>query len=243
MNVQVKYFAVLRELIGASEEEISLEQGASVAQLLEALCARYPQLKGYTDRVAIAIDHQYANHESTLYEGAEVALLPPVAGGQDDEIAASTQPTPASQPGLIASSEDGLLQLREDPLDTPGVVASVRGDFAGAIVTFEGIIREQSQGRQVRYLEYEAYPPMVISELQRIATQVHDQWPSARLGVHHRVGTLQIGESAVVIAVCTPHRQEAFAACSFTIERLKESVPIWKKEFFTDGTTWVGWGP
>tara|TARA_B100000609_G_scaffold199596_1_gene204657 strand:+ start:6979 stop:7680 length:702 start_codon:yes stop_codon:yes gene_type:complete len=233
MFVNVKYFAVLRELTGLSEERFSLADGVTVSVLLEAILEKHPALSGRLEQVSVAVNHQYASKETTLSEGAEVALLPPVAGGHDGSQATHDTWT----------SEDGRLALTHKVVVPADVVALVEGAFAGAVVTFTGIVRRKSQGREVVRLEYEAYPEMVLKELARIVEEMDEMWPQAKVSIHHRIGHLSIGEVAVVIAVCTPHRKEAFAACSHAIEVLKERVPIWKKEIFTDGTTWVGWGP
>ena len=133
--------------------------------------------------------------------------------------------------------------LRETPLSLDEVVAAVSGPGRGGVVTFTGAIRDQSQGRTVDHLEYEAYGPMAEAVLAKICAEVEARWPGARAAVTHRTGHLQVGEVAVAIAVAAPHRAEAFAGCRHMIERLKEDVPIWKREVFTDGSEWVGIGP
>jgi molybdopterin synthase catalytic subunit len=225
IDVTIKYFAVLREVVGHAEETRSYPEGTTVSALLEELEGVYPALAGKRDRLSVAVNHQYASGELVLQNGAELALLPPVAGGMD------VDPT------------EGRYQVLETPLSPELVSSLVKGDFGGAVGSFVGMVRAQSQGRTVERLDYEAYRPMAVKELQRIGREVEERWPQASVAIHHRIGSLTVGELAVVIAVCTPHRQAGFEACSHTIERLKESVPIWKKEFFTDGSTWVGWGP
>jgi len=146
-------------------------------------------------------------------------------------------------PTTEQATDEQLFQVLDEPLVLEKVIQLVEGAFGGAVATFTGIVREQTKGRKVVSLDYEAYPSMALKELKKIAMEVRDKWPKVQVAIHHRIGHLKVGDKAVVIAVCSPHRQAAFAACSHTIERLKETVPIWKKEHFEDGTTWVGWGP
>ncbi len=135
------------------------------------------------------------------------------------------------------------IQLLKGALDPRACIDFVTDAGAGGIVTFVGNVRDNTQGRRVVRLEFEAYAPMAISEMRKIAERARQQWPVKRIAMHHRVGALQIGETAVVIALATPHRREAFAACQFAIDTLKETVPIWKKEIFEDGAVWVAAHP
>jgi molybdopterin synthase catalytic subunit len=152
-------------------------------------------------------------------EGDVVALIPPVAGGA---------------PRVVLTFER---------LDARAVEASVAAPDRGGLVTFTGMVRDHTGPHGVVRLEYEAYEAMAVRVLEEIADEVGVRWPGARLAIHHRLGTLEVGEAAVVIAVSTPHRAEAFAACAYTIDRLKEDAPIFKREVRTDGSVWVGLGP
>jgi molybdopterin synthase catalytic subunit len=136
-----------------------------------------------------------------------------------------------------------LIHISEKPLDTRQVISLVAQPHLGGINVFLGTVRDQTKGKKVLRLEYEAYEPMAVSEMTKIANRVTAKWPQAVIAIHHRVGTLQIGEAAVVIAVATPHRDDAFAACKYAIDTLKENVPIWKKEVFEDGEVWVAAHP
>ena len=129
--------------------------------------------------------------------------------------------------------------VTSEPLDAEALVAL--GDAAGdgAIVTFAGLVRNQNQGRRVQFLEYEAYEPLAVRALQRIIDEAGDLWPGARVAVHHRLGRLEIGQASIVIAAASPHRADAFAACRYTIERVKQIVPIWKREYFEGGDVWL----
>jgi molybdopterin synthase catalytic subunit len=134
----------------------------------------------------------------------------------------------------------GLIDLTAGPIDVGAVTASVSRAGAGAIVTFCGVVRDQHLGRDVRYLEYEAYPEMACEEMERVAREAESRWPEARVAIVHRTGRLEIGEASVVIAASAPHRAQAYAASRFAIDDLKETVPIWKKEVWSDGSAWVG---
>jgi molybdopterin synthase catalytic subunit len=135
-----------------------------------------------------------------------------------------------------------VIELRHAPLSLGECVEAVRRPGSGGIATFIGCVRETSEGKKVRYLEYEAYEPMALRKLQQLVDEVRARWPVQAVAIQHRLGKLDIGEDAVIIAVATPHRAEAFAACQYAIDRLKEIVPIWKKEYGEGGEVWVG-GP
>ncbi len=130
-------------------------------------------------------------------------------------------------------------EVVSEPIDVNAVIARVASSKAGAITTFHGVVRDNSLGRKVRYLEYEAYPPMAIAEMERIEAEVRQRWTVERFAITHRVGRLEIGEASVVIAVASPHRREAIEACHFAIDRLKQTVPVWKKEFWEGGEIWI----
>jgi molybdopterin synthase catalytic subunit len=135
-----------------------------------------------------------------------------------------------------------LFQVVDRPLVLEEVIAAVQSPARGGLVTFSGVVRDSSKGKRVSRLEYEAYVPMAERTLRRIGEEAEQKWPGVRVAVVHRVGTLAPGEQAVVIAAAAPHRQHAFLACAYVIDRLKEDVPIWKKEFAEDGEVWVGLG-
>jgi molybdopterin synthase catalytic subunit len=166
------------------------------------------------------VDEEFAVPEAPVADGAEVALIPPVAGGAGS-----------------------LARVVEHPLDLAEVVQSVTATTHGGLVTFSGVVREVSKGKRVSRLDYEAYVPMAEKKLAAIAAEAQAAWPGLQVAVLHRVGTLLPGELAVVIAVSAPHRKEAFRGCEFVIDRLKRDVPIWKKEYAEDGEVWVGLGP
>ena len=217
MKIRLLFFAALRERLGRDEEEFDCP-GASIASLRTALAERYPELASLLPRVAIAVDEQYAGDETPLREGAEVALIPPIAGGA---------PAPKAH------------RLRAEGMTLDEVIAEVAWPGAGAIVTFTGVVRDEARGRAVTRLEYEAYPAMAEAKLAEVEAEVLRRWPVTRCALRHRVGSLEIGEPAVVIAVSAPHRHEAFVACEFAIDELKRTVPLWKKETGEGGASWV----
>jgi molybdopterin synthase catalytic subunit len=135
-----------------------------------------------------------------------------------------------------------MIELRHTPLDPEACTATVRQPGSGGIVTFVGCVRDFSEGKQVEHLEYEAYEPMAIEKLEQVVAEARARWPVQAMAIQHRLGRLEIGDDAVVIAVACRHRGQAFEACRFAIDRIKEIVPIWKKEYGEDGAVWVG-GP
>ena len=129
--------------------------------------------------------------------------------------------------------------VTSEPLDSDALAALIDAKGDGAVVTFAGLVRDHNQGRRVQFLEYEAYEPLAVRALQRIVDEAQGLWPSARVATHHRIGRLEIGEASIVIAAASPHRADAFAACRYTIERVKQIVPIWKHEHFEGGDVWL----
>ena len=220
IEVTVRFFAVTREKVGRSSATVSLGEPFTVSHLLEVLQREYPLLVPLMKHLRVAVEQEFASNETVLQPGADVALIPPVAGGSGD-----------------------LFSIVETPLDVQTVIDAVSGPDHGGVVSFTGVVRNVTKGRAVTRLEYEAFAPMAQKVFRAIAAEARTQWPAVRIAVMHRVGTLAPGDLAVVIAASAPGRHDAFAACSHTIERLKQDAPIWKKEFFDDGEVWVGLGP
>ncbi|HUK65526.1 MAG TPA: molybdenum cofactor biosynthesis protein MoaE [Anaeromyxobacteraceae bacterium] len=217
MACTVLYFAAAREAAGTGSEEIT-PGPADVAELRRFLLDRHPRLARLLPLCRLAVNARFCDEEEPIPAGAEVAVLPPVSGGAPS------------------------CHLVEHKLELAEVVAAVRKPSQGAVVTFEGDVRTHTHGREVVRLEYEAYRPMAEHELSRIATEL-GQEHGAAIAIQHRLGHLAPGEAAVVIACAAPHRTAAFRACEAAIERLKREVPIWKREVFVDGSSWVGLGP
>lgn len=224
--VTVRLFAAAAQAAGARKLEGNWS-GRSVAALLEELSKAHPALAALVPSLAVAVNRDYVDSDYILSDGDEVALIPPVSGGEE----------PAATPG---GPEAALFEVVETPLSADAVTAKVVDPTIGAVVTFVGTVREWTRGRQTVYLEYEAYPEMAVEQMEKIGREIQEQWPGSRVAISHRVGRLEIGEVSVVIAVATPHRGDAFAGCRHAIERLKQIVPIWKKEVWADGEEWVG---
>jgi molybdopterin synthase catalytic subunit len=219
MRVRVLYFAVVRERIGRDEEELELPAGADADAAWREIERRHPELGGLRSVVKVAVNEEFAAGDRVLVDGDVVALIPPVAGGA------------------------GLFRVSDEPLSLDEVVRAVGGDAQGGVVTFTGVVRRESRGKRVVRLEYEAYRPMAERKLAEIGARIEAELPGARVAIVHRVGKLAVGDVAVVIAASAPHRAAAFEACRAAIDRLKESVPIWKKEIAEDGEEWIGLGP
>jgi MoaE-MoaD fusion protein len=216
MTVHVLYFAGAREAAGLPGETV--EGAATVAALRARLAREHPALARLLPRCRIAVDQEFADDAAALRDGAEVAIVPPVAGGA------------------------GLFALVDRPLALAEVVGAVEAHGRGGVVTFTGTVRDESRGRRVLRLEYEAYRPMAERKLADIGAALEREHGAA-VAIVHRLGVLAPGEAAVVIACAAPHRTPAFRACEAAIARLKEEVPIWKREVFEDGSEWVGLGP
>ena len=222
MRIQVLYFAVLRERLRLEQEALELPDGASVATALAALSSRHPAVAALLPRVQTAVNRAFAEGAASLRDGDELALIPPVAGG-------------GAGPRRVA--------ITAVPLVLDDVVQAVQGPDRGGIVTFTGVVRRQGQRTDVVRLEYEAYAEMAEQVLTDIADEIEREWPGTHVAIHHRVGALAVGETAVAIAVAAAHRAEAFDACRAAIDRLKRRAPIWKKEIGETGEEWIGLGP
>ncbi len=221
-RLTIRLFATLRERAGAPELTRDFSDDATVAQIWERLKAEFPALQGHRDAVRFAVNQEYVDDDYRPRPGDEIAFIPPVSGGSD------------ALPWI------GPIKIVRDRVDVAALEAAVADPAAGAICTFVGTTRENNVGRKVLRLEYEAYEAMALSEIRKLADEAGRRWEITRIAVTHRIGVVEIGETSVAIAVSAPHRAEAFEACRFAIDRLKEIVPIWKKEYFEGGEVWVG---
>jgi molybdopterin synthase catalytic subunit len=217
--VRTRLFARLREQAGTDTERVEVGAGSTVADVYDALRKAHPGLDPNRESVRAAVNQEFAEWDVNVADGDEVAFIPPVSGG--------------------VHGAGVLFELTTDPLDARRLEAAVAHKGAGAICTFTGIVRDSSRGRSVTHLEYEAYTEMATAEMRKIAAEIAERWPEARVAMAHRTGRLEIGEASVVVSVSCPHRAEAIDACHWGIDRLKESVPIWKKEHASDGTYWI----
>ncbi len=219
MQATLLLFAAARQRAGAPSLVLDLPEPATVADLKAALAAACPALASFLPSLRIAVDSEYAADDRAIPPGAELAAIPPVSGGS---------PLPSR------------IEIIDAPIDHAAVVESVRSHQAGAVCSFLGTVREMTGDRQTVALDYEAYPGMALKCLHDLDAEARRRWPIEGLALVHRVGRLELGEISVVVAVSCPHRHQAFDACRWLIDALKESVPIWKRETWADGTEeWV----
>ena len=219
MRVRVRLFARYREATGRERLDLELPEGGTVETAWSALVGRHPELAPYRPFTLFAVGHDYVQAEHPLREEDELCFFPPVSGGAGPDLY-----------GVV-----------EHPLSPDAIAAAVDEPGAGGVVIFSGIVRNETGGRPVKFLEYEGHAPMAEAKMREIGEAVHARWPGVRrVAILHRLGRLEIGEPSVLIAVSAAHRGEAFEACRHAIDTLKRTVPVWKKEHFEDGEVWVG---
>lgn len=221
MKITMRYFALWREELGHEEEAREVAPGTTVAALIDGIVAGHPRLAALRRSTMFMLNQEYVEPGQELRDGDEVAVIPPVSGGS-------------------GAGDGRLFRVVETPLDVNEVIRAVEDPAAGAIVSFIGTVRDNSLGKAVTGLTYEAYPAAAEKMLARVADEIAEKWGLRRVAIIHRIGHLPVGEASVVIAVASPHRHAAFEACEYVIVRLKEIVPIWKKEFYADGAVWIG---
>jgi MoaE-MoaD fusion protein len=220
-RLTLKLFATLRERARIDEITREFPEGLTVGEIWRVLLQEFPALGGHRDGVGFAVNHEYVKEDFRPNDRDEVAFIPPVSGG-------------AEAPWV------GPIGIGREAIDLAALERTVAHPSAGAIVSFAGTTRRDNAGRNVLRLEYEAYEPMALSEMRKLALEAGERWEIVRIAIQHRVGVVEIGEISVAIAVAAAHRAEAFEACRFAIDRLKEIVPIWKKEYFEGGEVWIG---
>jgi molybdopterin synthase catalytic subunit len=233
MQVQVLLFGVLKDWLGASATTVELPERATVAESLAQLseCRPTPLLRG----IAVSVNAEFAALTQPLRDGDEVGLLPPVSGGttrSDAEIPAETSIEPKTEPVVV-------IALTRDSIETERLVADAKDGEDGAVVVFDGIVRNNTRGRRTMHLDYEAYEVMAAKQMRELAHEARGRFGVRHVTVVHRLGRLQIGETSVLIVVASAHRAQAFEACRWLIDTLKKTVPIWKKETFADGAVWA----
>jgi len=222
IRIRVKFFGPAKDLTGCEEISLALPKGSLLSDAIKTLLEIFPKLRERLEHYRFAINADYASESATLEDGDEVALIPPVSGG------------------AVEAETKVIVKLTREPIELEPLFAFVSSPQAGAIVTFVGTVREISQGKRVTALTYEAYELMAEKELQRIADEMVRRWQLCKVAIVHRIGRLEVGDVSVAILVSAPHRADAFVAARHAIERIKEIVPIWKREHFADGTShWV----
>jgi molybdopterin synthase catalytic subunit len=227
VHVRVLFFGAAREA-AADELVLSLGHGATAREAFEQLLNRYPNLRRFGSSLLVAVNQEYARDlDVLLKDGDELAVFPPVSGGGEE------------QKDARADDEDDFFELTTEPIDVGSVARRVVPSRCGATVTLDGYAREWTRGRRTLHLVYEAYAPMALAEMRRLGSEARRLFDITHIGIVHRTGRTDIGETSVVISVSAPHRRAAFEACEWAIRELKRTVPIWKKEFFEDGEVWV----
>jgi molybdopterin converting factor subunit 1 len=219
MRVQVLFFGQLKDLTGRSSESLPLGDHATLHDVLAHYSEKYPSILRLSSSLALSINQEYAAQDAALRDGDEVALLPPVSGGN----------TRAS--------------IVRDKIDPHQIVPPMERPEDGAIAMFDGLVRNNSRGRKTLYLEYEAYEQMALKQMEELISEALKRFPARDARIVHRLGRIEIGESSVFIAVASAHRAAAFDACRWLIDTLKKTVPIWKKEYFEDGAVWADGEP
>jgi molybdopterin synthase catalytic subunit/molybdopterin converting factor small subunit len=196
---------------------VEVPEGGLAAAVFEHYSARFPRLGEMSASIVLAVNQNFCAPSCPLSDGDELAFLPPVSGGSDDH----------------------LFALTREPIDAAALARRILRDEDGAIVTFEGVTRNNSRGRATRYLDYECYEPMAVKTMAEIGREIARMYEIGRIAMVHRLGRVEIGQTSVVVIVTAPHRKAAFEAAHEGINRLKRLVPVWKKEHFADGEVWV----
>ncbi|HTZ82326.1 MAG TPA: molybdenum cofactor biosynthesis protein MoaE [Candidatus Acidoferrales bacterium] len=236
MRVRVLLFGMLKDLVGKSSDSMELPDHASVRDILARYESTMPRFRESRPSLAFAVNQQYAKAETALRDGDEVALLPPVSGGLDG-------PSTGSLKAEVATRKSCHASIVRDRMDAQQTGSALSRPEDGAIVVFEGIVRNHSRGRKTLYLDYEAYEDMALKEMESLAEQALREFKIRDVAIVHRLGRMEIGETSVLIVVASAHRGPAFDACRWLIDTLKRKVPIWKKEFFEDGAVWADGEP
>lgn len=231
IQVKVLPFGVLKDWLGAETAVVELREGATVAELLAQLSAERGgrELKG----IAVSVNAEYAQGGRILRAGDEVGLLPPVSGGLDGPDLSLL-----NAPGCVSGTS-----LCRGPIDAPEIVAAIKQGDDGAVVVFDGIVRNNTRGRKTLYLDYEAYEEMAEKQMRDLGADACAKFAVRHVTIVHRLGRLMVGETSVLIVVTAAHRGQAFDACRWVIDTLKKQIPIWKKETFEDGVVWADGEP
>jgi molybdopterin converting factor subunit 1 len=217
MRIKVLFFGFTHDLTGLREEQVELGEGENLQGLRRLYETRFPRLGELANSLLLAVNEQIAEPFAVLHEGDEVAFMPPVSGGADDS----------------------RYRITGEKISASDLARSLLARSDGAVVTFEGVVRDHSDGQKTLYLEYEAYNAMAIRKMEEIGAEARRKFDIRSVGIIHRVGKLEIGETSVAIVVTAAHRRPAFEACQYLIDRLKQVVPVWKKEYFENGAVWA----
>ena len=217
IKITALLFGQAREFVCASSLDVEVTAPATVESVFAILKSEHPRLAQMERSLLFAVNEEYASLADPVADHDRLAILPPVSGGEAQDI----------------------FEITREPIDIAGLRARLLTGESGAVVIFDGVTRNNTKGRRTLYLEYEGYTEMALKTMAQISSEIHEKWPINRVGIIHRLGRIEISESSVVIVVTSAHRRVAFEACHYAIDRLKKIVPIWKKEYFVDGEVWV----
>jgi len=227
VRIRVLFYGMARDLAGKSADSIEIPEGGRLRDVFEWYASRIPALRGFDSSIVLSRNHEFAPRDTAVADGDEVAFLPPVSGGSGFTFE-------------ITDPETGnFFALTRQPIDSQAATVRLLRGEDGAVVDFLGVVRNNTKGRRTRFLEYECYEPMAVKLMAQIGREIHAAHPIGRIAMLHRLGHMEIGEASVAVVVTAPHRRPAFEAALEGINRLKKTVPIWKKEFFEDGEVWV----
>lgn len=230
MHIKVLFFGLLKDVCGRAEDALELPAGSTTGSVFEHYAESIPKLRGMAASIVLARNQEFAKPVDLLSDGDEVALLPPVSGGS------SPGKTPAHE---ITDPAGHYFAITRDAIDPRALEERILRGCDGALVTFQGVARNNTKGRATLRLEYECYAAMAVRKMAEIGREIAAQFAISRIAMVHRLGVLEIGEASVVIVVTAPHRKPSFEASLEGINRLKKLVPVWKKEYFEDGEVWV----
>jgi molybdopterin converting factor subunit 1 len=220
LQIEVLLFAGLKDRAGVARLTVDVADGATVSDAIAAAGAAMEATWDVPVAIMCAVNEEYQQRDFVLRDGDELALIPPVSGG-------------------VGTEHDGYVEVTGEPLDSMAIANHVRAESDGAIVIFEGVTRDHNNGRHVDYLEYEAYQPMAENKIRELFGEMRARYEIDKCAVAHRVGRVDIGEKSMVVAVSAAHRRPAFESALYFVDRLKEVVPIWKKEYFEGGEVWI----
>lgn len=219
MQVHVLFFGMLKDWMGRTSDSLSLPDNARLGDVVAHYAALVPRIGDLAASIAMSVNQEYAPLDRQLHPGDEVALLPPVSGGS------------------------GRASIVREVIDSQAIFERIKRPEDGAVVMFDGVVRNHTRGRRTLYLDYEAYEAMALKQMEGLAEQAMAQFGVREVQIVHRLGRLEIGATSVLIVVASAHRAAAFEACRWLIDTLKRTVPIWKKECFEDGAVWVDGEP
>jgi MoaE-MoaD fusion protein len=228
MEIRVLFFGLLKDVCGRAEDQLQTPDGVDAGFVFDYYAARYPRLGAMAPSIVIARNHEFTARNQPLADGDELALLPPVSGGSAKAAIHE-----------IADPEGHYFALTRHPIDVRALETTLLQGLDGAIVTFQGVVRNNTRGRATLRLDYECYEAMAIRKMAEIGRAIAAEFALSRIAMVHRLGTMEIGEASVVVIATAPHRRPAFDAAHEGINRLKRLVPVWKKEYFADGEVWV----